>query len=373
MGFASAKNSQRVIKSILNGNDEKSIIVASACASNTSSLTTELRNIINSKLANIIPPKNIAESERLINAREFVIPLLRYNKEYTADENYFSLITLSRINSAQTLPIVVSHLHSSTEVRSILCISRILSDFTDSELQSAGILKEIQRYVYEAANTESLYLPESFLIYCEYGMSEAGKTALSNVKDLTLVQYTDTVRDSTLSLFSNVETLTIVGEFESFYALSLIGHNLKSVVMCDLSKTCDLYDILHYNLPSLEKFHFHSAKTFYIDGSGLDSIYHIKELGLFLYNNLCEVFFDKFSQFTNLHRLQIFSEFLEDLSYEPLILNVKPQELQLFLPDYTPVADQSSLSARLESIIRIARETKLTIRSFPYPFGKINE
>ena len=164
MGFSSINDSELVIERILgNSNNEKNIVIAAACAANAPRLSSKLRHTIDSKIADILPPKSIESSERLSRAGEFVVPYLRHTESLSSDERYFSLNTLRMISSSQALAVAGSYLNNGADERELNLLGNMLEEYTKKEIQSANFENIICDYLESIDANETQYLPEVFL------------------------------------------------------------------------------------------------------------------------------------------------------------------------------------------------------------------
>jgi hypothetical protein len=371
MGFASERKSQQVIRRILDQHDEKSIIIAAACASNTSSLSPKLRNTITQQLSCIIPPKSASEANRLARAGDFAVPFLKYNANYSVKQNRYCLATLNKITSVAALSAVATHLRPAASKEIVSNISKSLSYYTSQEIRSSGIQNAIINYVCESQNPKKLFIPELFLDILDGIMDSELTSALSKVTDLSIVDFHDELSNSILSMFQKVESLTVNGEFSSLNILSELSSKINSLTICDSSKQFEIYDLNQYRFPSLRKLYFHSAKWLYIDGSDLDSLYGITELGLYLYNEQCEVSFANFPNFRKLEKFDFYSDFVYDLDFQPFFYEMDIKHLSVMIPSDTSQFVQQYLETELEDYIRHKPQLHFNIRKFTYPFGSL--
>lgn len=172
-------------------------------------------------------------------------------------------------------------------------------------------------------------------------------------------------------MFQKVESLTVNGEFSSLNILSELSSKINSLTICDSSKQFEIYALNQYRFPSLRKLYFHSAKWLYIDGSDLDSLYGVTELGLYLYNEQCEVSFANFPNFRKLEKFDFYSDFVYDLDFQPFFYEMDIKHLSVMIPSDTSQFVQQYLETELEDYIRHKPQLHFNIRKFTYPFGSL--
>ena len=241
MGFASKKNAERVIGSILTEVDSKHIVIAAACALNSPSLSSQLRNRISNELSRIIPPKLNSDCRKLAKAGELVVPFLRYNAAYTKDENLKCLNTLVLINSSQTLIGVTTYLIPTADEDTIRIIGKALRTCTEQDILTSGIQKAIISYVKHQAKTSKLFISENMLSLLDQTAWDSLKKFLVRITDLTLVDYSSELKESRYRIFRNVNVMQISGVFKELPVLKAIGKNVKTITICDYSEEFDLY------------------------------------------------------------------------------------------------------------------------------------
>ena len=368
MGFSSINDSNFVIEQILgNATNEKNIVIAAACGTNAPRLSPKLRDKINSKIKDILPPQDIDTSERLSEAGEFVVPYLRYNESLTSDERYFCLNTLRMISSPQALLTAGSYLNASAEKREINLVGNMIDGYTRKEIQSIYFEKIVRDYIRVRSSTGSLYIPESFLqILWPTSANEISKYA-SEFTELTIVGFQNRVNRKVLSLFSKTNSLNIVGCFDSISSLADISMQLTSLEICDHSDRFDFYEINKYPLDSLKRFQFFSNRSVYFSGCDCGALKNISDLGLFLYNPLSEIFFDGFGSFTNLKSFSLYHEDVAEVYYSDLAYHVSLDNITIKAPKHLSRAVLKLIRSRIPNIPHI------TVRydDDPYEFSEI--
>lgn len=377
MGFASNKNAKKVIQEILGAQNEESIVIAAACAENTPSLDPAIRKKINIELQKILPPKNYEDCKRLASAGEHVIPMLAFNEEYTHDQVYHCLVTLSYIDSERILPVVGTYLQPFAEKRVVDCIEHIacsyydinglgvFPDFINSEMAIA-----IKNYVIEMAKSGSVSIPESFITsFCEIEV-EDDHQALQNVVNLEIYSFQDLCKDEYWKLFTSVQNLTVTGEFDSLDILSDFKKSLRSVTICDYSKDCDISLISRIELPNLEKLHIHTGREIYFDGEILYSFTNLREFGLYVYNNRSQIYLDHFSNLKKLKRIAIYAEFYSDISYNEILKQATVEELVVYIPYGYSMFEYENFKSIIADHEENGLKPVIMTQEFNYPFGE---
>lgn len=377
MGFASNKNAKKVIQEILGGQSEESIVIAAACAENTPSLDPAIRTKINIELQKILPPNNYEDCKRLASAGEHVIPMLAYNEEYTHDQVYHCLVTLSYIDSERILPVVGTYLQPFAEKRVVDCIEHIACSYYG--LDGLGVFPEfynsemaiaIKNYVIEMAKSGSVSIPESFITsFCEIE-AEDDHQALQKITTLEIYNFQDLCKDEYWKLFTGVQDLVVTGEFDSLDILTDFNKSLRSVTICDYSKDCDMSLISGIALPKLEKLHIHTGREIYFDGEMLSSFSNLREFGLYVYNIRSQIYLDHFSNLKNLKKIEIYAEFYSDISYDEILNKATVDELMVYIPYRCSIFEYENFKSIIADHEENGLKPIVKIQEFNYPFGE---
>lgn len=351
MGFSSINDSELVIERILgNSNNEKNIVIAAACAANAPRLSSKLRHTIDSKIADILPPKSIESSERLSRAGEFVVPYLRHTESLSSDERYFSLNTLRMISSSQALAVAGSYLNKGADERELNLLGNMLEEYTKKEIQSANFENIICDYLESIVANETQYLPEVFFRVFWSTSRETIQKSVSMFSNVTIVNYQNRISRKIMALFSNVKTLKLIGHYESISAISDISSQLEGLELCDYSKKFDFYELNQYSFDSLTRLHFFSNRSLYINGCDCESIKNIADLGLYLYEPMSEVLFSGFGIFSKLNSLTLFHEDIAEFSYFDLSYHTQLKRLLIKVPSYISNSIISMIKSQTISI-----------------------
>lgn len=368
MGFSRVKDSKHVIERILDRNNkEKNIIIAAACGSNAARLLPELRRKINDKLKEILPPKSVDASERLSGAGEFVVPYLKHKESMSADERYYSLNTLRMISSTQALAVAGSYLKNTAEPREIDLIGNMLEAYTRKELQSIDFEQIVIKYIVSASEAQSLYIPENFLRILSTAQFPKIGRYVSKIQKVTIVGFQNRTNRKLLSLFTEANDLAVIGNFNAISSVSDISNQLVSLVICDYSGKFDFYEMNRYPLDKLERFILFSRSKTYITGHDCSALQNIRELGLHLYNPMCEVLFDGFGNFTSLRSLSLYHEDIAEFSYSDLIDNTSLDRLVIKVPKYISHAIRNSIKWQIREIPTVVVKQD----DDPYKFSEI--
>lgn len=374
IGFASGKKAKGVINKILTAGNEESVVIAAACADNTSTLDPTLRKRIDAELRKILPPKNFDDCKRLANAGEYVIPLLTFNDEYTRDQIYNCLVTLSFIDSEKVLPVVGTYLQPFAEKRILECVEYIVCSFYDLDFEypdfvNSDIAVAMKKYIIEMAKTGTLAIPETFIVSLTEIESETDYQALSDVTNLEIFNFSDICKDEYWKKFCNVQKLTIVGTYDSLDILYDFQSTLRSVTLCDYSKECDVSSISRIPLPNLEKLYMHTGRRLYFDGDAISSFTNLQELGLYVYNNESQIYLDHFSGLKKLKRLEIYAEFYWEIAFDEIIRASVIDELLIYVPRGYSLLEYDSFLSEIRNLKKKGKKPIIEIEDFDYPFG----
>lgn len=376
IGFASTKQAQKVIQKILEEDSEEATVIAAACAENTPTLSLSIRKKINSELQKIMPPKNFEDCKQLASAGEHVIPMLAYNNEYTLDQVYYCLVTLSYIKSEKVLSVVGTYLQPFAEKRVVDCIEHIACSFYDLDdvgLSPGFVNSEIaiamKNYVIEMSKSGSVVVPESFITsFCEIERDDE-KRIIQDVTKLEIYNYHDACKDEYWKLFTGIQELTVSGEFDSFDILCDFSKSLRSVTVCDYSNGCDISLISRIALPKLEKLHIHTGREIYFDGEILSAFCNLQEFGLYVYNNRSQIYLDHFTKLKSLKKIEIYAEFYAEISYDEIVHKAALGELVIYIPYGYSLLERETFKSTILSLTGKDSQPNIQILDFNYPFG----
>lgn len=374
IGFASTRKAKKVIDKILAAGSEESIVIAAACAENTSTLDPNLRKKIDTELKKILPPQNYDDCKRLANAGEYVIPLLTFNDEYARDQVYNCLVTLSFIDSEKILPVIGTYLQPFAEKRILECIEHIACSFYGPELESPDFANSdlaiaMKKYIIEMAKTGALAIPETFITSLAEIESEAEYQALRNITDLEIFNFVDICKDEYWKKLCNVQNLTVIGTYDSLDILYDFQRSLQSVTICDYSKECDVSSINRIPLPNLEKLYMHTGRKLYFDGDVVSNFKNLQDFGLYIYNNNSQIYLDHFSGLKKLKRLEIYAEFYWEIAFDEVISDSEIDELLVYVPYAYSLLEYDNFLSEIRNLQKEGKKPIIEIKEFGYPFG----
>lgn len=281
------ENAEYVLKQLLNKGrnlkDDRYFLIASLGAANAVFISDNvIKEEIDSKIKEMIPPHDIQKIYDLKNAGTYILPFLKDSKEYSWSEKSNCLFLLRLLETEEAIPVALSYLTNDMDWFIESDVSDILCRYKKSILNEYNVIEQVikmkadsirENYLSISENTINLISNEKNLVQYRERFKEVKRLLLS-FSDLSESLYADSTE--ALTYLRQCEEVKIVGGLRGLDFLQ----NFTNIISLEIVAAYDLTEII----PQFSYFrNLISVKSLYIN---TDVLYYFCIKDLYVFENL---------------------------------------------------------------------------------------
>ena len=322
IGYSNEEISNSIISKTIDigkqkNEERKYLFIATKYLSGAITVDKNIRNNIEIKLKEIVPPNNFEECSSLSFSGDLLTPYLCNKKEYSNNERLNCLRTLQLIGTEKSLRVSKTFLKEQLGLDEAIEIGEIISQFEDGMLIENEIPEAVLTYLMHFSKV--IFVHEAFLRALRIIKNKKPMTLNSNT--IWLTNYMENVLDDDsisydyADLFNQVETLIVDGYFDCLKILDNF-RNLKKLVIISANENYSIYELNQHSIfDNLLEFSIISQADDFINGKDLCFLKNCKVLNLCLMGRKSEFSLEYFYELNNLESLSIASPFVYDFDY----------------------------------------------------------
>lgn len=248
-----------------NEHDDRYFLMASLCASNAKFFHASIKDIINEKIKEMIPPSD-EKIEEMAELGLYILSFLKDSKEYSYEEksNCLKLLAINKFKEA--IPVILTYITHNTYIEIYqLAVNILWQQYTELELDEYNVKEHLINVMLKSIYEDKIFTCDTMLyILKDYQLTIHEKEILNPIKKVIIFCQNSKISKHAQTdfpkYFKECDTVNLIGELRNLSFLKPFRH-IKNL---ELESEVNL-PILTYELKELKN--LISVTSLYIDSN----------------------------------------------------------------------------------------------------------
>lgn len=212
--------------------NDRYFLMASLCVSNARFFYSEIKDEIDNKIKEMIPP-NAVKIEEMAEMGSYLLPFLKDSEKYDEDQKFNCLYLLSMLKMKETIPLILTYLRGDTYIGTYKYSADLLWSFAKEELAEYNVKEYLIKILIDSIQDKKLFTCETILyLLNDYTSSTREREKLKSIKSIIILCQklgeTKFMESNFGKYFEECENIKVVGDIEKLLFLNGFK-NIKNI------------------------------------------------------------------------------------------------------------------------------------------------